>query len=247
MNIVLDHSVHKILLQFSFSNPDIAPSAIMHLPKENDDESIRRNQRKQAGTEKNELIPAGKNPELVNVESLPADILLHGNWEFVATFCQTRNHTNGSSVYYTARFVFSRPHCAEPTEAFYKNFRGLAYAELQALAMLGLWRVRLYKNPLFKDGKPVKGAYEISINLDARQPMYEQDGKQCAVAGNSRCSLRYRKGALNFVGQKVCVKPNKKTSGTIIQPKKPIPKPKVTPTSKPDRKPLSDDTSDFYV
>jgi hypothetical protein len=39
-----------------------------------------------------------------------------------------------------------------------------------------LWQVRVYKNPLFRDGKPVEGEFTLSVNCNARQPLYNYDG-----------------------------------------------------------------------
>lgn len=54
------------------------------------------------------------------------------------------------------------------------------------MLMRSLWRVRVYKNPLFRDGQPVDGKFTLSINCVNRDPLRNDDGSPRMVWNDDR-------------------------------------------------------------
>lgn len=85
---------------------------------------------------------------------------------------QTKDKT-----YYMVRFVFFAPGAGNPVPYFAK-YRDEFMAELETLLKEAFWRVRAFRNPLHDDeGNELPGLPAVSLNLEARVPRIQPDGK----------------------------------------------------------------------
>lgn len=157
-----------VIMQFSFSNPNVIPSAIKRLDKETIEERV---ERKSHSTGIMVIEPTEK----CCVEEF-IDELEKIGFQLVDSFYKERM-SPGKSNYHMIRFIFWRNDFAEPSEEFKKVF-GVVRESLKTICQEALWRVRAFDNPFYKDGEEIKGQRAISINLEARNPLFLPDGSQ---------------------------------------------------------------------
>ena len=93
--------------------------------------------------------------------------LMMESYGFVESYYEVRETAAGQMwgrTFYVLTFTFARNANGRPFGAY--------------LGMFGdsLWQVRVYRNPLFRDGKPVDGEFTLSVNCHRRDPLYNDDG-----------------------------------------------------------------------
>lgn len=164
--------VRLILLQFSFSNPEVVPHSVCQLGRELGAERRMR-----------ENLPAGKlviEPhEDVGLAGFVMQLRTNG-YELVDAFHQLRDdQRNPRRTYQMVRYVFMRREHVCSTASFVQ-VRATLLNGLLDLLVQALWRCRVYLNPLFVDGCRVVGESAVSINLDARKSLFSC-GQRIAV------------------------------------------------------------------
>ena len=192
--------LRMVMLQFSFSNPDHVPSFIFDRRKETADESNTRQEHK-ALSNTDGLIPKPY-PTSVMLEGLPMS-LLEANWVMVDGFFQRRiNPKNPDASYNTVRFSFVQESNVDKTaeqKLFQRHFMPVVFCELQEIVQLALWRLRMYNNQHYSNGAAAPGQRALSINLEARQPLYESDGRSSKY--NGKPVVAEKKLVLNTRGE----------------------------------------------
>lgn len=162
-----------IALQFSFSNSNVIPVGIRNLKRETGDE---RQDRKNHCTGMQVLQPT-LNCDLAN---LPADLESVG-YELVGAHCQERIDAKGRiGKYWMVRFIFVQRQFVVPFDEF-RKVRTIVRSGLQEMCTVAMWRVRIFSNPFFQNGKEIPGQRAVSINMEVRKPLYHPDGKPVTV------------------------------------------------------------------
>lgn len=162
-----------IALQFSFSNQNVIPSGIRNLERETGDG---REERKNHCTGTQVVEPI-LNCDLAN---FPANLEAAG-YELVGAHCQERIDAKGRiGKYWMVRFVFVRREFVIPSDEF-RKVRGIVRLGLMEMCRVAMWRVRIFSNPFFQNGEEVSGQRAISINMEARRPLYCPDGQPVTV------------------------------------------------------------------
>ena len=172
MAAILGSATRLVMLQFSFSNPDVIPKAARRRERETLEE--RRTRKSRDGGE--QLIEPVENVCLVELLSC----LEHAGYELVDTFYKPRIHGETGETYHAVRFLFARSEFAEPSAEFKRKRRTLQ-KELRKICEEALWRIRGYFNPCWKDGKEIPDQLTLSINLEARKPLFRLDGQPVPV------------------------------------------------------------------
>jgi len=173
--VFLEKDVRMIMLQFSFSNPNVIPSCVRRLNQETQDELLDRKSRSNG-------ILVIKPTERCFLAGFIKDLNM-SEYEIVDSFYKKRidaKDSNGKNKYHTVRFLFARREFAEVSNDF-KKVRPIISTELRKICETAMWRVRLFFNQFYKDGKDINGQYALSINLEARQPFYCPDGQPVTV------------------------------------------------------------------
>ena len=168
--IELNRSVRLIILQFSFSNPDLVPTIL----KEQELDTLEsRNERKsRKGSGKMVISPT----ENSSLSGLLDDLKISG-YELVDAFYQPRTHPKNPHItYHMVRFVFARNEYVNISDEF-KKMRGKICDELQGLCEKTMWRVRAFLNPYSVDNRKDSEYHVLSINLEARKPLFLPDGQ----------------------------------------------------------------------
>lgn len=173
--VQLDTSLRLVMLQFSFSNPDAIPPLVAHRNPETPEERTERKSRSD-GT-----MLIQPTPDCSLLQFL--DELENAGYELVDAFHKERIDAKdpaGKRMYHMARFVFARREYAKPSDEFRKA-RDLIRAELWGVCEKTIWRVRAYLNPFYKDGVEIARQHAISVNLEARTPLFRPDGQPVTV------------------------------------------------------------------
>jgi hypothetical protein len=107
--------------------------------------------------------------------------------------------------YSMVRFVFARKEYAEVSSAFMGK-RLKIMIDLYNMCARALWRVRAYDNPYYMDDhltddlNKVSEERTVSVNLEAREPLYLPDGQQI------RARLKDEEG--HAIGEPVPIAPS---------------------------------------
>ena len=163
--------VRMIALQFSFSNPDVIPPSVKHIEQETQDELL---DRKSVTTGSMIIAPVGKCSLVEFIRELNVS-----GYEMVDAFYKKRidaKNANDKKKYHMVRFLFAYRDFVKLSDEF-KEAQDTIGTELQRLCEDAIWRVRSFLNPFYKDGKMISGQCAVSINLEARQPLFYPDGQ----------------------------------------------------------------------
>lgn len=193
-----------VSMQFSVSNKDIVPKTLVDAGAESFEEWSERK-----GMPNGKLVI--KPTELTSIAEFPVD--LEGNgYEMVIAFYKERIHSSSfaSKTYHMVRFVFCRSEIAVVSDAFC-NARDEIRRDLGVICTRSLWRTRVFENPYFRGGKIVPDLHAVSINLEARQPLYNPDGQPIKVWKKDESGQRVGDGPetlsphhrLQIVGSKI--------------------------------------------
>ncbi len=165
---VLDESVRMVMVQLAVSNPSVIPKNVRKREEESSQEhSVR----------KHDYLPGRQVIEPVENISLSAflDELEQAGYVLVDAFRQRRKNTRGhQQFYYVVRYSFTRKEYVDDSEESkeFEEVREVRLQGLQKICSLALWRVRAFVNPYFQNEEQVPGQYAMSINLEAREPLY---------------------------------------------------------------------------
>lgn len=86
-------------------------------------------------------------------------------------------------------FLFARREFVELSDEF-KKVRDIIRTELRSICEATMWRVRSFSNPLYKNGEEIPDQRAVSINLEARQPLFRPDGQPVTVWQNDENGKR---------------------------------------------------------
>ena len=209
---LLDGSVKLVMVQVSFSNPNVLPKWIDVDEKEQPEERVERKVRAN-GT----MIIEPVEDMNCSLDQFVSD-LEEAGFALVSAICQKRPHgKQKGQFYWMARFVFVRQEDLQANEGF-DRVKHLIYAELRNIFREALWRVRAFRNPFFKDEEEVAGAASLSINCEARKPLRvieqnrpprpamewlkDENGQKIGdgpVAVKAKCHLRVQDGEVRLV------------------------------------------------
>lgn len=168
---MLDKGIRLIAIQFSFSNPNAIPPSVKHRKPETLEE---REERKSHATGKL-IIPPTEN---CSIAEFLGELEATG-YEMVDAFYKERidpKDPHGKRTYHMVRFLFASSEFVENLHEEFLNARGIIRTDLAEMARTALWRVRAFLNPLYKDGEEITEQCAISINLEARKPLFNPDG-----------------------------------------------------------------------
>ncbi len=172
----IDRTVRMVVLQFSFSSNNIVPEGIREEPFERIYQQEKR--RARGGTGKRVIDPV----QNVSLKEIGRDLRGNG-FELVDAFRQKRHHPDdhrGRRMYQVVRFSFAKEKF-ERTSPDFQEKKGELLAYLGSMVVEAAWRVRVFLNPFFKDGEEMAGAHHLSINLEARHPLFDSEGKRRLV------------------------------------------------------------------
>jgi len=174
MLLSIDGVVQLVVLQFSFANIKAIPATISNIGWgwETPEESEERRKRNITGS-----------GVLVIEPTLDCSLLefltdLEAEWQMVEAFGQERINLNHDrrETFYMIRFIFAPRSSATPTENFLKILED-CQSGLEEMCRRAIWRVRMFSNPLYRDGVEVVGQRHLSINMEGRKPLFQPDGK----------------------------------------------------------------------
>ncbi|MEX1997299.1 MAG: hypothetical protein WEA04_01300 [Candidatus Andersenbacteria bacterium] len=205
-------AVRLIALQFSFSNPDVVPLCVRQLPQETSNDSLKRR-----SVANGELVI---NPiENVGLVEFLGELESNG-YEMVDGVYQTRvNPKNPRQPYHMVRFVFARREYIQPNKEFGER-RPLVRQALRTMCEQAMWRVRAFLNPLFVGDEEVYGESAVSINLEARKPLFDNFGQSLKVWRKDADGKRLGDApvplqpdySLNFAADQIRVQPPQQTA-----------------------------------
>jgi len=168
--VSLDGSVRLVSLQFSFSNSRVVPLAIRWVDRETLYEQDDRHRHRKSGTM---VIEPTEKSSLVEF----LGELEGAGYELVDALCQERPHPkNPRQIYSVVRFLFARCEFVDLSDEF-KKVRDNIRAKLSEMCRVAMWRVRAFSNPFYENGEEVAGQRALSINLEAREPLFRPDGQ----------------------------------------------------------------------
>lgn len=157
-----------IVVQFSYSNPDtLSLTHQMALPVR-DEDVTKRLEHKAEQTGGCIVEPS----ERADAELLLNDLDKSG-YVLVDAFriIRLKDQKNPKSKYNVARFIFAHNGSTD-----FQDSNRNAVLALASLTEQAYWRIRAFRNPLFKDGAAVEGKETISVNFEVRVPISNPDG-----------------------------------------------------------------------
>ena len=170
----LNASVRKVTLQFSMSHGNQVPRLVTWIKPECFAE---RSLRKAAAVPGEQfLIPendaSGRGVNDVSLIYVVDDLIAAG-FTLVEAIAQERSSNKaGAPAYAMVRYSFYRNELAKHSSDFLQNMANIV-RDLQEFLELALWRVRGFRNLYFQeDGTVMDGAYGISVNMEARNPLF---------------------------------------------------------------------------
>jgi hypothetical protein len=164
-----------VALQFSFSNPDVIPPTVKRLGRETPEERVLRKSRASG-------VMVIEPTERCSLVELLGELEAAG-YEMVDAFYQERidaKDPRGKRTYHMVRFLFAHREFVELSDEF-KKTRDIIRAELRSMCESAMWRVRAFSNPFYKNGEEIPDQHAVSINLEARQPLFRPDGQPVTV------------------------------------------------------------------
>ncbi len=160
--------VRMVAIQLSFTSSAAIPAAVRQLERETALEHVAR----KLQTTGKLVIEPTENCSLDFLGELEAV-----GFELVDALYQRRvDHKDPNRTYHMVRFLFAQHRFAAPSTEF-KLVRDSIRAELREMLRVAFWRVRAFLNPFYQNGKEIAGQRALSINLEARVPLYQPDGQ----------------------------------------------------------------------
>lgn len=184
--IVLSDEVRMVVLQLSFTNANALPLWVRDAEAEKVQAA---KARKARHTGRLVVSPV----ERVSLAELARGLEAAG-YKLVDAFKQCRVDPQKMQSYWSVRFVFA----LERLEDF--DHRNAIRGELQKLLDQAYWRVRIFLNPFYQNGEEVPGYQALSVNLEARVPVLDRNGKSILA--------RERNAQSNKAGEPVPLSPD---------------------------------------
>lgn len=170
---MLDETVRAVELRPSFSNPKIIPPSVIRRKDETLEDHLKRKSHSSGFV----VMEPTTN---CSIPALAEEFEAAG-YEMVDAFLQKRfDPENKFKIWYVVRFLFVRREYATPSEEFLAK-RSAIRADLDEMMQSVLWRVRALLNPAYINGIPIEGQQMLSINLEARKPLFNPDGTPVTV------------------------------------------------------------------
>src|SRR3989344_7820783 len=179
METKLDSSIRLVMLQFSFTNPDVVPSCIKQLAHETQEEAVARKAMPIPGQ------PVIQPTEDASLAGLPSALEQVG-YELVDAFYKPRINQESGRTYHMVRFVFAHHDYVNLSDEF-KRVRNTIRIALDEVCMQAMWRVRSFVNPFFKNGTRCDDQNVLSLNFEARKPMFLPNGQPVVVWQRNGC------------------------------------------------------------
>lgn len=203
----LTSSVRKVTLQFSMSDGNQVPRWVMWIAPE---KPSLRDSRKIVTPGEQFLFPdedaTGRDVNDVSLVGVVED-LIAANYLLVEAIAQKRlHHKNAGQSYAMVRYTFYRKEFALQSLEFLQHEAAIM-RDLKEFLELALWRVRGFQNPYVdKDCNVLANTYAISINMEARNPLFIANDK-------SRPQVRWQTDA---AGDRVGDAPLPLTAGCFV-------------------------------
>ena len=172
MQAKLGSLIRLVIMQFSFSNPDIVPECVKRLPHETVEEAVAR---KALPVTRQPLIQPTEDVSLVEI----AGMLEQERYELVSAFCKPRINQNAFGTYYMVRFVFAHRMYLDISPEF-KLVQSRIREALNEICVPALWRTRSFLNPFLRGGRHY-GQYTLSMNFEVRKPLFQPNGQPAGV------------------------------------------------------------------
>lgn len=173
--VALNGTVRLVALQFSFSNPDAIPATVKRQSRETPEERV---------------VRKGYSSGVMVIEPTEKCSLVEflgqlevAGYEMVDGFYKERidaKDPHNKRTYHMVRFLFARHEFVELSDEF-KKVRDVIRAELRSICESAMWRVRSFSNPFYKNGEEIPDQRAVSVNLEARQPLFRPDGQPVTV------------------------------------------------------------------
>ena len=173
--MILNDNIPMISLQFSFNNPEVIPVLVGHRSNETTEERVVRKNHTSGQLVIEPTEKCSITTVFTGVEST--------GYELVDAFHQERidpKDPTGKRRYHMVRFQFARSETAQISDEF-RAIRDQIHYELQDICGNAHWRVRAFLNPLYRNGEEVQGKNAVSINFEARSPLFRPDGTPVLV------------------------------------------------------------------
>jgi hypothetical protein len=173
--VALNGTVRLVALQFSFSNPDAIPATVKCQDRETQEERV---VRKSHSSGVMVIDPTEKCSLVEFLGELEAS-----GYEMVDAFYKERidaKDPRGKRSYHMVRFLFARREFVELSDEF-KKVRDIIRTELRSICETAMWRVRSFSNPFYKNGEEISDQRVVSVNLEARTPLFRPDGQPVTV------------------------------------------------------------------
>ncbi len=173
--VALNGSVRMVALQFSFSNPDAIPVSVKRQNRETPEERVVRKSHSSG-------VMVIEPTEKCSLEEFLVKLEAAG-YEMVDAFYKERidpKDPRGKRTYHMVRFLFARREFVELSDEF-KKVRDGILVDLMTICQEALWRVRSFSNPFYKNGEEIPDQRAVSVNLEARQPLFRPDGQPVTV------------------------------------------------------------------
>ena len=173
MQTKLGSSIRLVTLQFSFTNPDVVPSCVKRLSHETQEQAVARKAMPTPGQ------PVIQPTEDASLMRLPSALEKVG-YELVDAFYKPRIDQKSGRTYHMVRFVFAHHDYVNLSDEF-KRVRNTIRVALDEVCIQAMWRVRSFVNPFFKDGTQCDGQSALSLNFEARKPLFLPNGQPVVV------------------------------------------------------------------
>jgi hypothetical protein len=169
MSQLQDGNTRLVLVQISCSNAEAVPSRLKHLPRNS---SKKLDQGRQVNGVQ-VIAPT------MNCDTLPfLDQLVREGYQLVDASYQTpidKKDPNKKRRYHKLSFTFAPAQFVDISNEF-RAVRESIMDDLEEMCDAAMWRVRAYSNPFLENGVPVEGQQALSVNLEARVPLFQADG-----------------------------------------------------------------------
>ncbi|MCF6276848.1 MAG: hypothetical protein L3J07_03315 [Candidatus Magasanikbacteria bacterium] len=160
-NETLGENIPMMMVVIRVSNPECIPKCILESTKQPKKEKISKGV---------EFISPQKNGEAqVGAHLLHQDINASG-YKIVRA-CWEQKLNEHDKLYYLVRFEFVRNELLrEKMEELEEVIKAL-----ETMLNSALWKVRVFRNPYFKNGEIQRGNSTISLNLNSRTPLHKEN------------------------------------------------------------------------
>lgn len=174
MKIPLTSNDRLLIVQFALNNFEALPFSLSEKETETKQESKQRRTQSRKNAASTRLAEQqGK------IFAVYMPVSLHENdYSMVNAEYQERIDKKMSAIsYHSVRYTFVRKVFEKKSDSSFQEFllwRGIHGAGMQELCELAIWgKIRVYRNPFYENGVEIPGHHAVSINLDARKPLYE--------------------------------------------------------------------------